>query len=120
MTERISGVTLVRHAVLTFAGSWAAPGTGYPSDVVNAADPDLVFEVPIDAPWSFGTIPPGAPISPSYAQSVEIAVINATDVDRRQPAHRHSRSAAIATAPRPHRAFSPRSRPGRCSRRGQT
>ena len=78
MTERISGVTLVRHAVLTFAGSWAAPGTGYPSDVVNAANPDLVFEVPIDAPWSFGPIPPGAPTSPSYAQSVEIAVTNAT------------------------------------------
>ncbi|MGA9357577.1 MAG: hypothetical protein WBW75_06075 [Mycobacterium sp.] len=79
MTERISGVTLVRHAVLTFAGSWAAPGTGYPSDVVNAANPDLVFEVPIDAPWSFGPIPPGAPTSPSYAQSVEIAVTNATE-----------------------------------------
>jgi hypothetical protein len=78
VTERISGVTLVRHAVLTFAGSWGAPGTGYPSDVVNAADPDLVFEVPIDAPWSFGPIPPGAPISPSYAQCVEIAVTNAT------------------------------------------
>jgi hypothetical protein len=69
---------LVRHAVLTFAGSWATPGTGYPSDVVNAANPDLVFEVPIDAPWSFGPIPPGAPTSPSYVQSVEIAVTNAT------------------------------------------
>jgi hypothetical protein len=78
IAAHISGVTLVRHAVLTFAGSWAAPGTGYPSDVVNAADPDLVFEVPIDAPWSFGPIPPGAPTSPSYAQSVEIAVTNAT------------------------------------------
>jgi hypothetical protein len=78
VTERISGATLVRHAVLTFAGSWAAPGTGYPSDVVNAANPDLVFEVPIDTPWSFGPIPPGAPTSPSYAQSVEIAVTNAT------------------------------------------
>ena len=72
MTER------KRHAVVTFAGSWAAPGTGYPSDVVNAADPDLVFEVPIDAPWSFGPIPPDAPTSPSYVQSVEIAVTNAT------------------------------------------
>jgi hypothetical protein len=68
-----------RHAVLTFAGSWAAPGTGYPSDVVNAADPDHVFEVPIDAPWSFGPIPPDAPPSPSYVESVEIAVANATE-----------------------------------------
>jgi hypothetical protein len=74
----ISGVRLVRHAVLTFAGTFAAPGTGYPSDVVNAANPDLVFEVPIDAPWSFGPIPPGAPTSPSYAQPVQIAVTNAT------------------------------------------
>jgi hypothetical protein len=74
----ISGVRLVRHAVLTFAGTFAAPGTGYPSDVVNAANPDLVFEVPVQAPWSFGPIPPGAPTSPSYAQSVQIAVTNAT------------------------------------------
>jgi hypothetical protein len=75
-----NGVTdAKRHAVLTFAGSWAAAGTGYPSDVVNAADPDLVFEVPIDAPWSFGPIPPDAPPSPSYAESVEIAVANAAE-----------------------------------------
>jgi hypothetical protein len=78
IAANISGVRLVRHAVLTFAGSWAAPGTGYPSDVVHAANPDLVFEVPIAAPWSFGPIPPGAPTSPSYAQSVQIAVTNAT------------------------------------------
>lgn len=78
IAARISGVRLVRHAVLTFAGSWAAPGTGYPSDVVNAANPDFVFEVPVQAPWSFGPVPPGAPTSPSYAQSVQIAVANAT------------------------------------------
>ena len=74
----ISGAHLVRHAVLTFAGTWAAPGTGYPSDVIHAADPDLVYEVPIQAPWTFGPIPPGAPLSPSYAQSVQIAVTNAS------------------------------------------
>jgi hypothetical protein len=68
----------VRHAVLTFAGTWAAPGTGYPSDVVRAANPDLVFEMPVQAPWTFGPIPPGAPNAPSYAQSVQIAVANAT------------------------------------------
>jgi hypothetical protein len=79
IAAHISGVTLVRHAVLTFAGTWAAPGTGYPSDVVKAAKPDLVFEVPIDAPWSFGPIPPGAPTSPSYAESIQIAVTNATE-----------------------------------------
>ncbi|MUL67523.1 hypothetical protein BOO86_23825 [Mycobacterium sp. CBMA 234] len=78
IAANISGVYLVRHAVLTFAGTWAAPGTGYPSDVVNAADPDLVDEVPIQAPWTFGPIPPGAPLSPSYAESVQTAVTNAT------------------------------------------
>ena len=65
IAANISGVYHVRHAVLTFAGTWAAPGTGYPSDVVHAADPDLVFEVPIQAPWTFGPIPPGAPPEPS-------------------------------------------------------
>lgn len=75
----IAGVRLVRHAVLTFAGTFAAPGTGYPSDVVNAANPDLVFEVPVQAPWSFGPIPPDAPTAPSYAESVQIAVTNATE-----------------------------------------
>ncbi len=77
IAANIAGVYHVRHAVLTFAGTWAAPGTGYPSGVVNAADPDLVFEVPIQAPWTFGPIPPGAPLSPSYAESVGIAVTNA-------------------------------------------
>ena len=65
--------------MLTFAGAWARPGTGYPSDVVNAANPDLVFEVPIDAPWSFGPIVPDARASPSYAEAIEIAVTNATE-----------------------------------------
>jgi PE-PPE domain len=78
IAAHVSGVRLVRHAVLTFAGTFAAPGTGYPSDVVNAANPDLVFEVAVQAPWSFGPIPPGAPTSPSYAESVQIAVTNAT------------------------------------------
>jgi hypothetical protein len=46
--------------------------------VVNAADADLVYEVPVQSPWTFGPIPPGAPTSPSYAKSVQIAVNNAT------------------------------------------
>ena len=78
IAAHISGVWLVRYAVLTFAGTFAAPGTGYPSDVVRAADPDRVFEVPVQSPWTFGPIPPGAPTSPSYAESVQIAVDNAT------------------------------------------
>ena len=67
-----------RHAVLTFAGTFAAPGTGYPSDVVHAANPDLVFEVPVPAPWSFGQTTPGAPTAPSHAESVQVAVARAT------------------------------------------
>ena len=78
IAAHVSGVRLVRHAVLTFAGTFAAPGTGYPSDVVNAANPDLVFEVPVQAPWTFGPIPPDAPTAPSYAESVRIAVNFAT------------------------------------------
>jgi hypothetical protein len=78
IAAHVSGVRLVRHAVLTFAGTFAAPGTGYPSDVVNAANPDLVFEVPVQAPWSFGPIPPDAPTAPSYAESVQIGVNFAT------------------------------------------
>ncbi|WP_019972476.1 hypothetical protein [Mycobacterium sp. 141] len=78
IAANIAGVRIVRHAVLTFAGAFAAPGTGYPSDVVAAVDPDLVFEVPIQSPWTFGPVPPGAPLSPSYTESVQIAVTNAT------------------------------------------
>ncbi|MDI3313347.1 MAG: hypothetical protein QJR12_03385 [Mycobacterium sp.] len=63
-----------RHAVLTFAGTFDAPGTGFPSDVVKQANPNLVFEVPVIAPYSFGPIPPDLPTAPSYAESVEIAV----------------------------------------------
>ncbi|OHV01315.1 PE-PPE domain-containing protein [Mycobacterium talmoniae] len=76
VAANIAGVRLVRHAVLTGAGTWAAPGTGFPSDVVAGADPDLVYEVPIPGPYAFGPIPPDAPNAPSYLQSVQIAVNN--------------------------------------------
>ncbi|MGH3577063.1 MAG: hypothetical protein ACRDU0_05845 [Mycobacterium sp.] len=79
VAANIAGVKFVRHAVLTFSGTFAAPGTGFPSDVVNQADPDLVYEVPVIAPWSFGPIPPDAPTAPSYAESVQIAVTFATN-----------------------------------------
>lgn len=68
-----------RLAVLTFAGTFAAPGTGYPSDVVTGVNPNLVFEVPVQSPWTFGPIPPGAPLSPSYSHCIQTAVTNATD-----------------------------------------
>lgn len=63
-----------RHAILTFSGTWAPPGWGYPSDTVRFANDELVYEVPVQAPWSFGPVPPGQVNSPSYLQSVEIAV----------------------------------------------
>lgn len=73
---KLDGVAVVRHAVFTFAGTWAAPGTGYPSDVCNAANQNRIYEVPIQAPWSFGPVGGGAINSPSYEQSVETAYQN--------------------------------------------
>jgi hypothetical protein len=67
------GVFHVRHAILTFSGTWAAPGTGYCSWVAQAANQDLVFEVPVIAPWTFGFVQ-GAVDAPSYRQSVRIGV----------------------------------------------
>jgi hypothetical protein len=74
-----AAVKVVRHAVLTFAGTFSKPGTGYPSDVVHKADPNLVYEVQVIAPWSFGPIPPDSLTAPSYAESVQIAVTFATN-----------------------------------------
>lgn len=61
-----------RHAMLTFSGTWAAPGTGYCSWVAQACS-RLVEEIPVQSPWSFGFV--GGPIdAPSYRESVSIAV----------------------------------------------
>jgi hypothetical protein len=67
----IRGVRRVRHAWLTCSGTWAKPGTGYCSWAVSNADPDLVFEVPVIAPWSFGFVNAPDPKAPSYRQSVD-------------------------------------------------
>ena len=77
---KLDGRRLNRVAVLTFAGTWAAPGTGYPSNVVSGltqyVNPMLCYEVPVQAPWSFGPIM--GPIgSPSYQESVSTGVTNA-------------------------------------------
>ena len=68
----IRGVRRVRHAWLTCSGTWAPPGTGYSSWVVQNADPELVYEVPVQAPWSFGPVNSPDPNAPSYRQSVAI------------------------------------------------
>ena len=67
-----AGLKKVRHAILTYQGSWSAPGTGYASQVAQAL-PDLCFEVPSDEPATFGVLSPGQPTAPSYDQSCEIA-----------------------------------------------
>jgi hypothetical protein len=62
--------------VLTFAGTWAAPGTGFPSDVA-AGCADVADEIPVQGPNSFGPIPPygGQGMrAPSYQESVAISV----------------------------------------------
>lgn len=78
LANNVAGTYYIPHAVLTFAGTWAVPGTGYPSDVVNGllqyVDPNLVYEVPVIAPWSFGILGPGGPTADSYDQSVQVAI----------------------------------------------
>lgn len=63
-----------RHKCLTFSGTWAAPGTGYPSWVAQACNVD---EIAVQSPWSFGFIGGNGP---SYRQSVDIAVDNAVGI----------------------------------------
>nr|WP_165964932.1 PE-PPE domain-containing protein [Mycobacterium eburneum] len=88
LAANISGIRNVAHAVLTFSGTWAPPGVGYPSDVVNGlaqyVDDGLCYEVPVQAPWSFG--PVGGPAgSPSYQESVDTAVDWAANWIRTHP-----------------------------------
>lgn len=77
VAANISGTRLVRHAVLTFSGTWSPPGFGFQSDVVNGLNQfvrdDLAEEVPMDYPSSFGFVNGGL-TSPSYQQSVAKAV----------------------------------------------
>lgn len=72
MLAALDGRYWVRHAWLTCSGTWAAPGTGYPSWAVGRANSDLVEEIPVQAPWSFGPISAPDPNAPSYAESIQI------------------------------------------------
>jgi len=67
-----------RVPVLTFSGTWARPGEGYPSDAVRMAG-SRVVEVAVPAPWSFGPVGGPDPFAPSYRQSVSFAVEWAID-----------------------------------------
>ena len=74
IAANIAGVKHVRHAILTYQGSWSAPGTGYASIVAQAL-PDLCFEVPSNEPATFGILTPSNPFgAPSYKKSCEIAL----------------------------------------------
>jgi PE-PPE domain len=79
IADSFSGVATVKHAVLTVGGTFeSAPGTQYPSNVVNGlaefVNPDLCFEVPIDYPASFG--PLSGVTADSYDQSIAVAIAN--------------------------------------------
>jgi hypothetical protein len=71
------GTKLIRHAVLTYNGTWGAGLVQYPGDVVNGiaeyVSDDLLFEIPCPYPASFGFIG-GATDAPSYDQSVQDAL----------------------------------------------
>ena len=71
-------VTGGRHALLTCSGTWAPPGVGFASDVAQGCS-DVAEEIPVQAPWSFGPIPPGDFKAPSYKESVQIGVDWAVD-----------------------------------------
>jgi hypothetical protein len=66
---RLDGRYFTPIAVLTFSGTWAPPGSGYPTDVVRRLNPALFFEVPVIAPWTMGGIQ-GHPNDPSYWDSI--------------------------------------------------
>jgi hypothetical protein len=70
-----------KHALLTCSGTWAPPGVGFPSDVANGCL-DVIEEVPVQAPWSFGPLGGAGDQgfhSPSYVESVQIGVDWAVD-----------------------------------------
>lgn len=77
VSNKLDGLATVKHAVLTFSGTWAPPGVGYSSDTVNGlnlyVNEDLCFEVPVIAPWTFGPLGGGL-TQPSYQQSVQDAI----------------------------------------------
>lgn len=77
VANNIAGTNYIPHAVLTFSGTWAPPGVGYPTDVVNGlaqyVNPYLCEEVPVIAPWSFGVLG-GNATADSYDQSVNVAI----------------------------------------------
>jgi len=77
VAANIAGVTLVRHAVITYNGTWGAGMVQYPGDVVNGLNQyvtdQLCVEVPCPYPATFGFIG-GDANSDSYEQSIQAAL----------------------------------------------
>ncbi len=76
VAANIAGVQYVKHAVITFNGTWGKGLFQYPSQVVAgliSRNADLVYEVSCPYPATFGFVG-GAADSPSYQQSVEWAI----------------------------------------------
>ncbi|HET9876408.1 MAG TPA: PE-PPE domain-containing protein, partial [Mycobacterium sp.] len=77
LAANIAGTKLVKHAVLTYNGTWGAGLVQYPSDVVNGLaeyiDDGLCEEIACPYPASFGPIG-GNATAPSYQQSIEDAI----------------------------------------------
>jgi hypothetical protein len=79
IADSFSGVATVKHAVLTVGGTFeSAPGTQYPSNVVNGlaefVNPDLCVEYAVPYPASFG--PLSGATADSYNQSIAVAIAN--------------------------------------------
>ncbi len=76
VADKLDGLATVKHAILTYNGTWGAGLVQYPGDVVNGLNQyineDLCYEVPCPYPASFGPIG-GSPGAPSYQQSVQDA-----------------------------------------------
>lgn len=76
VADQLDGLATVRHAVITYNGTWGAGQIQYPSDVVNGladfVNPDLCVEVNCPYPATFGPVG-GNATAPSYQQSVRDA-----------------------------------------------
>jgi len=77
VSYNLEGLHLVRHAILTFNGTWGEGITQYPGDTVNGlnefVDDTLVYEVNVQYPASFGPIG-GSATAPGYQQSIQDAI----------------------------------------------
>lgn len=77
IAANIRGVNLVRHAVITFNGTWGAGLVQYPGNVVDGlnqyVDDTLCEEIPCPYPATMGPLG-GSVDAPSYQQSVQDAV----------------------------------------------